>query len=261
MSRRRGIADEQPSSLGGWLFADLFLLLIVVGFSAFSSDGSDKWPIVETREATAVTGSSAVLNGSVEAKKQKTDVKFEWGTTPTLTDARPVIAVDSPISGAQWNTPIQAELSGLEEGSTYYFRAVASNVSGTARGNILSFKTVIVSPCNPVGAQFLKIPFKRNLTLSGIDDLIDNVKDFAKVHNLTDPRVAVAVIRGWGKSEDGSVGRKNAEGLFRQIRKFDGKQELFYRDTGLVAMENSGLDKKIYSVELFLVDLAKKCEK
>lgn len=258
MSRRRGIADEQPASLGGWLFADLFLLLIVVGFSAFSANGSDKRPIVETGEATAVTRSSAVLNGSVVAKKQKTDVAFEWGTTPTLTDSRPVTAGGSPISGAQVDTPFQAELRSLEEGTTYYFRAIASNDRGKAVGEIHSFTTG-KGVCTEVGAQFVNEPFARNITKSDVRSLLSDLREFARRKNLADPKVAVAEISGWTTDPSGSEGQKNARDLYRMIQKADVNQEFFYKDTALSPWQKSKLKKYHFDVVLYLVDLAQKC--
>jgi hypothetical protein len=264
MNRRRGIADEQPASLGGWLFADLFLLLIVVGFSAFTSNGNDLRPVVVTEKASAVTQRSAVLNGSVAAKKQKTVVMFEWGKSPKLVDARQVKADNSPVSGAQVNTPFQVDLNGLDPQTTYYYRAVAGNDSGKALGRTLSFETLKVddeSVCVPDGARFLKDPFVEKFTLDNIQDLMPKLRDWTSAQELAVPKVAVAQISGWTTNPKGSQGKDRAEKLYyNNIRKLDNERTFFYKDTALSAWQKSSLKKGYYEVVLYFVDLAERCQ-
>lgn len=260
MTRRAGIADEQPSSLGGWLFADMFLLLVVVGFSAFTSNNSDLRPVVQTDAATAVDKHSAVFNGSVIAKKQKTDVFFEWGTGPTLTDARVLKAKNSPVRGAQVDTSFQAIPGYLESKTTYYFRAVARNASGLAKGKILSFETKLEAICDPDGAKFLKEPFQRKITASGINDLLRDLGNYAKSKGLSAPKVAVAVISGWTLNPSGSKGQERAGEFYKLLRQADQSQEFFYKDTALSDWQKSKLDENYFDVVLYLVDLADRCE-
>ena len=260
MTRRAGIADEQPSSLGGWLFADMFLLLVVVGFSAFTSNNSDLRPTVKTDAATAVAQHSAVLNGSVIAKKQKTDVFFEWSTSPTLTDARVLTVKNSPVSGAQVDTSFQAIPGYLESKTTYYFRAVAKNASGIAKGKILSFETKLEAPCDPNGAKFLKEPLERTIKASGIDDLLRDLGKYAERKGLSAPKVAVAVISGWTLNPSGSKGQERAGDFYKLLKQADQSQEFFYKDTALSDWQKSKLNKDFFNVVLYLVDLADRCE-
>ena len=260
MTRRAGIADEQPSSLGGWLFADMFLLLVVVGFSAFTSNNSDLRPMVQTDAATAVDKHSAVFNGSVIAKKQKTDVFFEWGTSPTLTDARVLKVKNSPVSGAQVDTSFQVEPGYLESKTTYYFRAVARNASGLAKGKILSFETKLEAPCDPNGAKFLKEPLERTIKASGINDLLRDLGKYAERKGLSAPKVAVAVISGWTLNPSGSKGQERAGDFYKLLKEADQSQEFFYKDTALSDWQKSKLDKDFFNVVLYLVDLADRCE-
>lgn len=260
MRKRGAIADEQPSSLGGWLFADLFLLLIVVGFSAFTSNGDDRRPVVVTEAASAVDQGSAVLNGSVAAKKQKTVVMFEWGKSPRLIDAKQVKAENSPVGGAQVNTPFQLELTDLDAQTTYYFRAVAGNDSGKAVGKTLSFTTEVGKKCVPNGARFLKEPFIERFTLDNIDSLLGKLRNWTAGQELAVPKVAVAQISGWTTDPKGSQGKDRAEKLYyNYIKKLDSEKLFFYRDTALSAWQKSSLKKGYYEVVLYFVDLAERC--
>ncbi len=54
---RSRIADEQTSSLGGWLFADLFLLVMVVGLAGFTISKDDASPTTSTTTTVCFTGS------------------------------------------------------------------------------------------------------------------------------------------------------------------------------------------------------------
>jgi len=262
MSRRNGIADEHPSSLGGWLFADLFLVLIVVGFSSLMSKGDDRRPVVTTEAATAVSQSSAVLNGSVIANKQRTDVEFEWGKDPELIDGRRTKSDDSPVSGAERDTHFQRRLEGLDSRTTYYFRAIAANESGKAVGRILSFETGGDQPCDPDGAKFIRTPFEMTLGAGDVPKLMEAIRQWTKDRELTVPKVAVAVIRGWTPDRDGSgsKGQKNARDFYRRLEKADRSKEFFYEDSALEPLQNSALNKNQFTVVLYFVDLADRCE-
>jgi hypothetical protein len=261
VTRKRGIADESPSSLGGWLFADLFLLLIVVGFSAFTSNGDDRRPIVTTEAATAITTESAVLNGSVGPKRQRTTVVFDWGRDPTLRDSRQIKASNSPVSGAEVNTPFFVNLEGLENRTTYYFRAVAANESGKSVGKILSFTTDGGRPCDPDGAKFLKEPFIERFTMDSIDELVPMLQRWTDSKELTEPKVAVAQISGWTLNPSKSEGKSRAEKLYyNHIKKMDSEREFFYEDTALSAWQKSSLKQGWYEVVLYFVDLVERCD-
>ena len=81
---------------------------------------------------------NAVLNGDVNPKGLPTYAWFEWGTDPTL-NARTTTSSDNVGAGAAF-VSIQAPLTNLIPGTTYYFRVVAQNTAGTSKGTIESFK-------------------------------------------------------------------------------------------------------------------------
>ncbi|MDO8572775.1 MAG: hypothetical protein Q7S11_03355 [bacterium] len=97
---------------------------------------SQQIPTVETRTASNVTGSSAVLNGAVNPLGTSDTVRwFEWGTTQSLGKQTPK-ANQGTLAGN-----FNYSLSDLSPNTIYYFKAVAQNADGLAPGSIYSFKT------------------------------------------------------------------------------------------------------------------------
>jgi len=95
-------------------------------------------PAVTTNQATVVTINSATLNGTVNANNQSTTVTFEYGTDTsygTVINANP-----STISGLL-NTTVTRIITGLSNNTTYHYRAVATNASGTSYGSDMTFNT------------------------------------------------------------------------------------------------------------------------
>jgi hypothetical protein len=93
-------------------------------------------PVVETADATEVGTGSAVLNGSItdNGNGEITEYGFYWGTSEE--PGTKVIAGESDLSGAY-----AYDLSGLDEETTYYFKAYAVNSAGTGFGEVKSFTT------------------------------------------------------------------------------------------------------------------------
>ncbi len=97
-----------------------------------------KIPFAETRAATNLKGSSATLNGIVNANDLPTSVTFEYGTTPGY-GTTTITAAQSPVTS---NIPalVSADITGLKAGITYYFRVVAANSLGKTTGINIPFK-------------------------------------------------------------------------------------------------------------------------
>ena len=92
-------------------------------------------PNVETQAATDVNGSTATLNGNLSdlGDYEDVDVSFEW---------RAVADEDWTATDTQTLTetgPFSAEITGLEAGTDYEFRAVAEANDVTVVGGTLSF--------------------------------------------------------------------------------------------------------------------------
>ncbi len=113
-------------------------------------------PNVTTNAATAVTASSAQLNGFVDPQNNTaTSITFEYGTSPTLAGATSINGAPSASPGTASTLTIAA-LGGLTASTTYYYRVNATNAAGTTNGSILSFTTGSATAASPtVGASGL----------------------------------------------------------------------------------------------------------
>lgn len=92
-------------------------------------------PTAITQAATAITASSATLNGTVNPSGLATDYYFNWGTSTAYGN---VTATVSAGSGSA-NVAVNAGITGLTPGTTYHFSLVAINGDGTTNGSDLTF--------------------------------------------------------------------------------------------------------------------------
>lgn len=101
-----------------------------------------KLPSAATLSATTVTGSTATLNGTVNANNSATTVTFEYGlTTAYGTEAA---ALQSPVTGTT-STAVSADLTGLTPGQEYHYRVKAVSAAGTAYGDDKTLTTSMTS--------------------------------------------------------------------------------------------------------------------
>jgi phosphodiesterase/alkaline phosphatase D-like protein len=107
----------------------------------FTTGGSA--PTATTDAATAVSTSGATLNGTVNAEGDSTTVTFEYGLDTNYGST--VIAAQSPVTGSS-NTAVSAVLTGLTSSTTYHYRVVAQNSSGTTYG---ADRTFFTDPSGP----------------------------------------------------------------------------------------------------------------
>ena len=97
-------------------------------------------PTVITNTATQVDSRSATLNGSVAWGGSAATTSFCYGIDSGLANC--TSAAGSPLTiSADGSTNISAAVASLQPGTTYYFRAIATNASGTTNGAINSFVT------------------------------------------------------------------------------------------------------------------------
>lgn len=102
-------------------------------------------PAIVTKNATAITPNSVVLNGSVNANGPAASYWFEYGKTFGLGNITPVTAASASTTTIQVATP----LTNLQTNTTYYYRLNAQNVYGTINGNISVFTTLPATPVTP----------------------------------------------------------------------------------------------------------------
>ncbi len=96
---------------------------------------------------------SATINGTVTPNGNQTDAWFEWGPTQSLGSSTSHQTFYS-------NSSFSQIISSLKEGSTYYYRAMASNSLGTATGSTKSFST----PLCPITTPAPTVNFSANPT-------------------------------------------------------------------------------------------------
>ena len=101
-------------------------------------------PVSTTLAAGGVSGTSATINGSVNPNGDVTTALFQWGATASYGNLTP----GQNLGGGATPLPIAQSLAGLSPGTTYHFRVLAYNATGTNYGADTAFAT----PSPPVVA-------------------------------------------------------------------------------------------------------------
>ena len=101
-------------------------------------------PNVSTTAAGNVTSTTATFGGVINPNGTATSGWFEYGTDPAL--ANYYSSSPQLLGAGNAGVSIYENLTGLAPSTTYYFRVVASNNGGTAKGSILSFPTSSPTP-------------------------------------------------------------------------------------------------------------------
>jgi hypothetical protein len=99
-------------------------------------------PEVTTVEVEDILYTSATLAGSVTPGASAADVQFQYGTSPALSRSTPVVTVSAGIDPVILTAPI----TGLLPRTTYYYRIVGTNGTGTNPGALFSFVTPPTPP-------------------------------------------------------------------------------------------------------------------
>jgi hypothetical protein len=123
-------------------------LILVHGFGSSAGNfnlaiDAGPTPILSTQAATSVDITSATLNGLVNANGNDTAVTFEYGFGTAYGNTVP--ADQSPVTGSA-DTAVSAPITSLTPGTTYHFRVVAQNASGTTNGADMTFSTEAAAP-------------------------------------------------------------------------------------------------------------------
>jgi hypothetical protein len=99
-------------------------------------------PAITTSPATAITGTTATLNGSVNPEGLATTAYFQWGTSSSFGST----TSSQSIGSGTTSVTITANLTGLTAGTTYYFRVVGTNSTATNYGATATFTAAAVTP-------------------------------------------------------------------------------------------------------------------
>jgi len=102
-------------------------------------------PGATTGDASGVTDTQASLAGTVNPQGELTSYAFQYGTTTAYGQQS---ALTSAGSGTA-DVPVRADLSGLTAGTTYHYRVIATNDTGTTVGADKTFRTTGTAPPPP----------------------------------------------------------------------------------------------------------------
>ena len=98
-------------------------------------------PVVHTLAATNVSVSTSTLNGTINPNGWPVMYHFDYGTTTSFGDT-----TSSQSAGSGSSTiPVNANISGLSQGTQYFFRLVGKTSSATYYGDTLNFTTILPS--------------------------------------------------------------------------------------------------------------------
>jgi Ca2+-binding RTX toxin-like protein len=97
-------------------------------------------PTASTEAASALKGTSATLNASVNPGGLATAYQFEYGTTSEYGTSVPLEA--KAIGSGASAVAVSEAISNLTPGTTYHFRVVATNEAGASEGTDQTFTTL-----------------------------------------------------------------------------------------------------------------------
>lgn len=131
-------------------------------------------PTVTTSAASSVTLSAATLNGEANPNGEATTGWFRYSVTDpgTCNDSfgtRTPVSGGTSLGGGISSVSFNESVSGLSNGTTYYYCALASNSGGTSLGNVASFTTADLPPAAPTGFSATNISGTEN-SLSWTDN-------------------------------------------------------------------------------------------
>lgn len=107
-------------------------------------------PTATTGTASNVSQTGATLGGTVNPEGQSVQYRFSYGTSPSSLDQTTPLTTGPTGTSA---TPVSATLSGLQSGTTYYFRLDVVAGGQTYTGSIQSFTTSAAPAPPPQPAQ------------------------------------------------------------------------------------------------------------
>lgn len=135
--------------------------------------GGTSAPAVTTSAASGVTATTATLNGTVNPEGSATTYQFQYGTSTSYGSVTPT----SPASAGSGSSAVaeSAALSGLAAGTTYDYRLVATNATGTTHGANQTFTTPAAgsgTAFTPVGGLVQATSLKPSVTAHAVGDVI-----------------------------------------------------------------------------------------
>jgi hypothetical protein len=105
--------------------------------AAFATAREPQAPVAVTGAASGVTTTTASVAGQVNPEGQPAAFAIEYGPTTSFGSLSTVTELDDAVALED----VTATLSGLSPDTTYYYRVVAGNATGTAVGAVMTFFT------------------------------------------------------------------------------------------------------------------------
>ena len=121
--------------------------------NVLAASGAQGSPHAVTGGSSATGESSATLEGTVNPNLDETTYSFEYG--PTSAYGSETSAAGAGAGGTAQN--VSAVLSGLLSGTTYHYRLVATNASGTSTGADATFTTSQGGPTMSIGTDPVRL--------------------------------------------------------------------------------------------------------
>lgn len=104
---------------------------------SFRTLATARAPSVSTRGSRSVKAGTATLTGSLDPRGQQTSYRFEYGTSTRYGAETPEAA-----AGGSGSRTVTAAIGGLAPYTTYHYRLVATNPTGTTRGRDRTLRTL-----------------------------------------------------------------------------------------------------------------------
>ena len=150
-----GSAVSATAGLAGLARGRLYHYRLVATSDAGTSRGADQTfstagaPSVTTDAASSIGLTSARLNGRVTPNGAATSWYFEYGTTRSYGSRTSTRNAGSGTNAVR----VSFSLSGLRRTTTYHYRLVATNASGTTVGGDVGFQTSLAPAARTGAAQ------------------------------------------------------------------------------------------------------------
>ncbi len=120
-------------------------------------------PAVTTGAASSVTYDSAQLAGTVNPGGLSTEVYFQYGTTNTYGSQ----SAPTQIAAGTTSVPVSIPVTGLTAATTYHYRLVATNATGTALGSDRTLTTAKIPLSLAITAAPDPVAFGGAVTIEG----------------------------------------------------------------------------------------------
>jgi peptidoglycan/xylan/chitin deacetylase (PgdA/CDA1 family) len=157
-------------------FTSIALALgIVAAVPVSAATGSA--PTVTTSASTGMTGTTAVLNGTINPNKLATYWWFQWGTTKNYGTGSPAVLIPAGTTAVS----ISLTITGLTPNTTYYFRAAGSNARGNKYGVATTFKTLAVTTPPPPPTKVIYLTFDDGPTPGYTNTVLSELKSAGAV--------------------------------------------------------------------------------